>query len=64
MFKLLDKYRPESKEAKKARQLAQAEKKVDGKDAAPAKRTPVVRAGLNTVWQTEMEGIRGWELYR
>lgn len=49
VFKLLDKYRPESKEAKKARQLAQAEKKVDGKDAAPAKRTPVVRAGVNTV---------------
>lgn len=49
MFKLLDKYRPESKEAKKARLLAQAEKKVDGKDAAPAKRAPVVRAGLNTV---------------
>lgn len=49
VFKLLDKYRPESKEAKKARLLAQAEKKVDGKDAAPAKRAPVVRAGLNTV---------------
>jgi len=49
VIKLLDKYRPESKEAKKARLLANAEKKVDGKDAAPSKRPPVVRAGLNTV---------------
>merc|ERR1712002_974110 len=49
VFKLLDKYRPESREAKKARLLAKAEKKVDGKEAAPSKRPPVVRAGLNTV---------------
>lgn len=49
VFKLLDKYRPESKEAKKARALAKAEKKVDGKDVAPAKRALMVRAGLNTV---------------
>jgi len=49
VIKLLDKYRPESKEAKKARLLAKADKKVDGKDAAPSKRPPVVRAGLNTV---------------
>lgn len=49
VFKLLDKYRPESREAKKARLLVAAEKKVDGKDSAPAKRAPVVRAGLNTV---------------
>merc|ERR1719414_1563421 len=48
-FKLLDKYRPESKQAKKQRLLAKAEKKVDGKDDAPAKRPPVVRHGLNTV---------------
>jgi len=49
VIKLLDKYRPESKEAKKARLQAKAEKKVDGKEAPPAKRPPVVRAGLNTV---------------
>lgn len=49
VIKLLDKYRPESKEAKKARLLAKAEKKVDGKDVAPAKKPLVVRAGLNTV---------------
>merc|ERR1711915_865340 len=36
VFKLMDKYRPESREAKKARLLVAAEKKVDGKDAAPA----------------------------
>merc|ERR1712126_5445 len=48
-FKVLDKYRPESKQAKKQRLLAKAEKKVDGKDDAPAKRPPVVRHGLNTV---------------
>merc|ERR1739838_892304 len=49
VIKLLDKYRPESKEAKKARLQAKAERKVDGKEAPPAKRPPVVRAGLNTV---------------
>lgn len=49
VIKLLDKYRPESKEAKKARLLAKAEKKIDGKDVAPVKRPPIVRAGLNTV---------------
>merc|ERR1711937_499373 len=49
VFKLLDKYRPESRQAKKQRLLAKAEKKVDGKDDAPSKRPPVVRQGLNTV---------------
>jgi len=49
VFKLLDKYKPESKEAKKARLQAKAEKKVDGKDTAPSKRPPIVRQGLNTV---------------
>jgi len=49
VFKLLDKYRPESKEGQKARLQAKAEKKVDGKQVAPSKRAPMVRAGLNTV---------------
>merc|ERR1712002_1413425 len=49
VFKLLDKYRPESREAKKVRLLSKAEKKVDGKSIAPSKRAPMVRAGLNTV---------------
>merc|ERR1739838_1187004 len=41
--------RPESRQAKKQRLLARAEKKVDGKEDAPSKRPPVVRQGLNTV---------------
>merc|ERR1712136_647444 len=49
VIKLLDKYRPQSKQAKNASALNKAEKKVDGKDVAPAKRSPVVMAGLNTV---------------
>ena len=49
VMKLLDKYKPESKQAKKQRLLAKAEKKADGKDDAPSKRPPVVRQGLNTV---------------
>ena len=48
-MKLLDKYKPESKQAKKQRLLAKAEKKVDGIEDAPSKRPPVVREGLNTV---------------
>merc|ERR1712243_500539 len=35
--------------AKNASALSKAEEKVDGKEVAPAKRAPVVRAGLNTV---------------
>jgi len=49
VIKLLDKYRPQSKQAKNASALNKAEKKVAGKDVAPAKRFPVVMAGLNTV---------------
>ena len=57
VIKLLDKYRPESKEAKKARLLAKAEKKVDGKSAPPSKKPPVVRAGLNTVSECAIDWI-------
>jgi len=49
LFKVLDKYRPESKKAKKERLNKQAEAKASGKDAAPSKRPPVVRYGVNTV---------------
>eukprot|EP00088_Acartia_fossae_P044501 TRINITY_DN4727_c0_g1_i5.p1 TRINITY_DN4727_c0_g1~~TRINITY_DN4727_c0_g1_i5.p1 ORF type:complete len:267 (+),score=121.27 TRINITY_DN4727_c0_g1_i5:34-834(+) len=49
LFKLLDKYRPESKEAKKERLKARAEEKAAGKADAPTKRAPVVRHGVNTV---------------
>jgi len=49
LFKLLDKYRPESKKAKKERLRKQAEVKAAGKEATPSKRPPVVRFGVNTV---------------
>jgi large subunit ribosomal protein L7Ae len=48
-FKLLDKYRPETKEAKKLRLKERAQAKAAGKEDAPTKRAPVVRAGINTV---------------
>jgi len=49
LFKFLDKYRPESKKAKRDRLRKQAESKAAGKDSAPSKRPPVVRSGVNTV---------------
>lgn len=49
LFKLLDKYRPETAEAKKARLHARAEKKVATKQDTPTKRPNTVRAGINTV---------------
>merc|ERR1712038_1747724 len=48
-FKLLDKYRPETKEAKKERLRARAKARADGKADAPTKRAPVARHGVNTV---------------
>merc|ERR1712179_240490 len=49
LFKLLDKYRPETKEAKKERLKARAEEKAKGKADAPTKRAPVIRHGVNSV---------------
>lgn len=49
LFRLMDKYRPETKQAKKQRLTARAEERVKGKDDVPTKRPPVVRAGINTV---------------
>jgi len=49
LFKLLDKYRPEDKQAKKERLRARAVAKAEGKEDAPTKRAPVVRHGINTV---------------
>ncbi len=49
LFRLLDRYRPETKQEKKARLTARAEKRVKGKDDQPTKRPPVVRSGVNTV---------------
>merc|ERR1739847_40880 len=49
MGKLLDKYRPETKQAKKERLRERAAARAEGKEDAPTKRTPVVRHGVNTV---------------
>uniref|UniRef100_A0A1D1ZGQ6 60S ribosomal protein L7a n=1 Tax=Anthurium amnicola TaxID=1678845 RepID=A0A1D1ZGQ6_9ARAE len=49
LFKLLDKYRPETAEAKRLRLKARAEKKVASKQDAPTKRPNTVRSGINTV---------------
>ncbi|XP_012362126.1 60S ribosomal protein L7a [Nomascus leucogenys] len=49
LLKLAHKYRPETKQEKKQRPLAQAEKKAAGKGDVPTKRPPVLRAGVNTV---------------
>jgi len=49
VFRLVDKYRPESKQARKQRLRERAEKRVAGKPDAPTKRPPVVRSGINTV---------------
>merc|ERR1712002_159935 len=49
LFRLLDKYRPESKQEKKARLRIRAEQRAKGKEDTPTKRPPVVRSGINTV---------------
>jgi len=49
MFRLLDKYRPESKHAKRARLRERAKKQAEAKEDTPTKRPPVVRSGVNTV---------------
>merc|ERR1711893_446965 len=49
LFRLLDKYRPETKQEKKARLAARAEERVKGKADQPTKRPPVVRSGINTI---------------
>lgn len=49
LFKLLDKYRPETKQAKKERLRERAENRAKGKEDAPTKRAPVIRHGVNTV---------------
>nr|XP_035128586.1 60S ribosomal protein L7a-like [Callithrix jacchus] len=47
--KLAHRYRPETKQEKKQRLLAWAEKKAAGKGDVPTKRPPVLQAGVNTV---------------
>jgi len=49
LFRLMDKYRPETKHAKKARLRERAKKQAEGKEDTTTKRPPVVRSGVNTV---------------
>ncbi|KAL5011302.1 hypothetical protein ScPMuIL_009853 [Solemya velum] len=49
MFRLLDKYKPETRQQKKARLKSRAAERSAGKEDAPTKRPPVVRSGINTV---------------
>lgn len=49
LFRLMNKYRPETKLDKKSRLRARAEERVKGKEDTPTKRPPVVRSGINTV---------------
>ena len=49
LFKILEKYRPETAYAKKARLRARAEAKVAKKEEAPTKRPNVLRQGSNCV---------------
>jgi len=49
LFKLLEKYRPETKLQKSARLKAKAEAKVAGKEEAPKKKPPTLRSGCNSV---------------
>jgi len=49
LFRLLDKYRPETKQQKKERLRKRAESRAEGKEETPTKRAPVIRHGANTV---------------
>lgn len=49
LFKILEKYRPETAAAKKLRLKARAEEKVAKKEDAPTKRPNTLRSGSNTV---------------
>ncbi len=49
MFKLLDKYRPETKKDRRARLVQRAKERAEGKPDQPSKRPLVVRSGVNTV---------------
>lgn len=49
LFRLLDKYRPETRAARKARLKARADSKSKGKDDAPTKRALSLKQGANSV---------------
>jgi len=49
LFKLLDKYRPETKKDRRARLIQRAKERAAGKPDQPTKRPLVVRSGINTI---------------
>jgi large subunit ribosomal protein L7Ae len=49
MFRLLDKYRPETRAARKARLRSKADSKVKGKEEPPSKRATSLKQGANCV---------------
>lgn len=49
MFKLFDKYRPETKKDRKTRLVKRAADRAAGKPDQPTKRPLVVRSGINTI---------------
>merc|ERR1712218_54141 len=49
LFRLVEKYRPETKQAKKERLRARAEARAAGKEDKPTKRTLCLRHGVNDV---------------
>jgi large subunit ribosomal protein L7Ae len=49
LFRLLDKYRPETKQDRKARLKARAEARAAGKEDTPTKRALALRHGANTI---------------
>jgi len=49
LFRLLDKYRPETRAARKARLKSRADSKSKGKDDAPTKRALALKQGANSV---------------
>ncbi|XP_011062206.1 PREDICTED: 60S ribosomal protein L7a [Acromyrmex echinatior] len=49
LFKVLEKYRPESTAMKNARLMARAEQKIAKKEDTPTKKPNVIRSGTNTV---------------
>ena len=49
LFKLMHKYRPETKAEKKARLTAKAEKKAEGKEEVPGKKPVIIKYGLNHI---------------
>lgn len=49
LFRLLDKYRPETRAARKARLKSRADSKAKGKDDAPTKRALALKQGANAV---------------